>query len=208
MNQNDWGDVIADEAKKWAGAWFREGVSAQCMMWVREVLARVGHPYANRATTQPVDKMNPGIGYANSLAGRDMGQMIVEKSELETGDILFWNDTYNDPRNPWPKNTITHVGIYIGNGEIVHRPTRSRPVERMPFQDYTSGVWRCALRVAQERNVKTELQRPPAPMDVSIIFQEFANSNGYKLKFFGDVQAKTLYQVYKSPDGVSKLVPE
>lgn len=153
---NDWGDAIAEEAKLWPGHWFRQGQAAQCMNWVREVLHRVGHPYANQATSQPVDGMSPGLGFANSLAGRDMGQLVTKIDQLEPGDIITWDNTYGN----WRAGTITHVGIYVGDGEFVHRPTSSRPVERASLSGFWREKFRCGLRVPQERDVS-----PDAPTE-------------------------------------------
>lgn len=155
MSSNYWGPKIAAEAKEWPGEWFGKD-PAQCMNWVREVLRRVGHPYAAKATATPVDGMDPGLGFANSLAGRDMGTMIVKTADLAAGDIVFWDNTYGD----YPRGTITHVGIYVGGGDIVHRPTMSRPVERIRLADYPLGEWRCGLRIG---GAVPEAKSEPAP---------------------------------------------
>ncbi|HEY0372757.1 MAG TPA: C40 family peptidase [Thermoanaerobaculia bacterium] len=45
---------------------------------------------------------------------------IVQREELQPGDLVFFRDTY--------KHGISHVGIYIGTGQFVHAPSSRRSV--------------------------------------------------------------------------------
>jgi cell wall-associated NlpC family hydrolase len=47
----------------------------------------------------------------------------VPISELQAGDLLF----FRDPRDP--SGVFHHVGLYAGNGQIIHAPTAGRSVE-------------------------------------------------------------------------------
>ncbi|WP_046733135.1 NlpC/P60 family protein [Streptomyces humi] len=63
----------------------------------------------------------PRTTYAQINAGRR-----VSRSELEPGDLVFFY------------SGISHVGIYIGNGQMIHAPNpsapvRIAPVDEMPF---------------------------------------------------------------------------
>jgi cell wall-associated NlpC family hydrolase len=42
------------------------------------------------------------------------GKLILAKENLREGDLVFFTKTYNTPR------TVTHAGIYLGNGKFIH----------------------------------------------------------------------------------------
>lgn len=45
------------------------------------------------------------------------GKLILNKSELKKGDLVFFTKSYNSP------DYITHVGIYLGNSRFIHAST-------------------------------------------------------------------------------------
>ena len=53
--------------------------------------------------------------------------------ELQPGDLVFFAHTYSDPHD-W----ITHVGIYIGDGQQINAPTEGQVVSVQPV---FSGFW-------------------------------------------------------------------
>ena len=53
----------------------------------------------------------------------------VEKSELEPGDLVFFNTM---------RRTFSHVGIYLGNNQFVHSPRSGRGVS---VEDMTDRYW-------------------------------------------------------------------
>jgi cell wall-associated NlpC family hydrolase len=57
----------------------------------------------------------------------------IDASQIQPGDLLFYAQTYPDPRS-----TITHVGIYIGNGQMINAPTDGDVVRVMPA---FNGFW-------------------------------------------------------------------
>ena len=114
-------------ARQYVGKCFEAGVPEQCANFQRALFKRMGIDLG--ASKQPLDweqtkNMPQGPGYANSLNGKDIGQVIEKPEDLQPGDLVFFQNTYGD----FPKGTDTHVGAYIGNGKIVHRPTRTGEV--------------------------------------------------------------------------------
>ncbi len=59
------------------------------------------------------------------------GQLIVNTENLEKGDLLFFTGTSK-------KNFVSHMGIYLGNGEMLHT-SRSKGVA---IDSYESSYWK------------------------------------------------------------------
>ena len=138
---------IAQAAKKWVGKDFHPGQGEQCMAFVRQVLDEADSPIRDAVTADPVDNKAHGLGtsffLASSLAGRDLGEMVDKIANLKPGAIVFFDDTYGN----YPTGTITHVGVFVGNGKMVHRPTKARPVEEVDLTpgSYWAGFFRAGL---------------------------------------------------------------
>lgn len=63
------------------------------------------------------------------------GTIRVSRAELQPGDLVFYGN---------PNTKIHHVGIYIGNGQMIDAPTFGepvgiRPVRRGPNDDFAGG---------------------------------------------------------------------
>lgn len=54
-----------------------------------------------------------GISLARTAQGQSNGGKAVDRSELQPGDLVFFGSS---------KGRITHVGIYVGNGQMLHSP--------------------------------------------------------------------------------------
>jgi len=82
-----------------------------------------------------------GISVTRTASGqfRDNG-VLISKSDLAPGDLCFFSSYKND--------TVTHVGIYIGDDEFVHasRPGVGVVISRLDSSYYTTG-WVGAKRV-------------------------------------------------------------
>lgn len=119
--------TVVNEAQSRIGTYYAAGVSAQCANFVRFVFNKIGInlPSAQHPSDQYLIPYEPiGSGYANSFAGPEIGP-AVKLRNICPGDIVMYSNTYGN----WPRGVITHVGIYVGNGQIVHRPTSSGVVK-------------------------------------------------------------------------------
>lgn len=62
----------------------------------------------------------------------------VDKSQLQAGDLVFYN---------WSGGTeATHVGIYEGNGKMIHAPHSGDVVKEVDFNSYGQNVYLGARR--------------------------------------------------------------
>ena len=92
---------------------------------VKTALAQVGDPYVWGASGPDGFDCSGLTGYAYAAAGVSLPHSsraqaglgrAVSRSELQAGDLVFFYDP------------ISHVGLYIGNGMMVHARTFGRPV--------------------------------------------------------------------------------
>jgi cell wall-associated NlpC family hydrolase len=97
---------IASQAKKWENSYFRKGASAQCASWVGQVVKDCGK--------------TPPSGYPKCTSWLGWGKS-VSVSLIREGDIVIYAKS----------NGYNHAAIYIGDGKVIHRPTRSAPVRTM-----------------------------------------------------------------------------
>jgi len=70
----------------------------------------------------------------------------VPNDQLAPGDLLFFAHTYPSA----PSEPITHVGIYIGNGEMINAPSTGDVVRVLPaFDGYWASHYAGAGRVGR-----------------------------------------------------------
>jgi len=125
------GGSVAELALGREGTEFREGVAAQCANFVRDVFSQAGIELG--VTNAPVDGIATSAGFANSLFGRDIGEIITDPLKLVAGDIVGFRNTY---QGDWGADAITHTGIYTGNGMMIDRSTSSAPVRHRPLDTF------------------------------------------------------------------------
>lgn len=117
------GQKIADAAITWVGKDFNPGVTAQCAFFVRQVFEDAGIDIGVAKGAAFSGGSYASAGFAGSFFSDEIGAK-VERNQLQPGDLVAFKDTYGS----FPPGTITHVGIYVGNGMMVDRSTSSMPV--------------------------------------------------------------------------------
>lgn len=101
------GSRIASLARSWVGRSFRYGQHAQCAAFVSSIVSSENIAFRAAARAFDSDAIGPR----------------VSRSNLQPGDIVMFQRTYSSPHR------ITHVGVYVGQGQFVHRSTKSGPVK-------------------------------------------------------------------------------
>ena len=78
--------------------------------------------------------LNTGHLDCNGLLAR---MTVIPESEMQPGDIIFFQGTY-------ATSGASHVGIYIGNGQMVHsgNPNKISDIYSSYFQQH----WMCVAR--------------------------------------------------------------
>ena len=74
-----------------------------------------------------------GIALPRTAQQQFDATLRVPRDQLQPGDLVFFARTYADPHD-W----ITHVGIYIGNGQQINAPTEGQVVSIQPV---FTGFW-------------------------------------------------------------------
>ena len=61
-----------------------------------------------------------GITIPRTSLDQSKSGKSVNKSNLQPGDLIFWKTTSAE---------VGHVGMYVGNGQFIHAPNKSKPVK-------------------------------------------------------------------------------
>ncbi|MCW4355391.1 NlpC/P60 family protein [Hoyosella sp. YIM 151337] len=125
--------LSAEERQAWAGVTVPPGFDPNSLRGsgvgveiARAALSRLGAPYVWGATGPDQFDCSGLVMWAHNQAGRPIprtsqmqanGGMPVSPSDIQPGDVVIY---YRD---------ATHVGLYIGNGQIVHASTFGVPVK-------------------------------------------------------------------------------
>jgi cell wall-associated NlpC family hydrolase len=83
-------------------------------------------------------------------SSKDMSRVgeKVEKSELKPGDLLFFKTV---------KRSISHVGIYVGDGKFIHSPWHGRSVE---VAHLSMKYWTSRFAIAKRLDLPETLSNP------------------------------------------------
>ena len=117
----------------WGGA---SSKGLDCSGLVRMTWFMNGHLLPRNASQQ-VNYGREIIMECDHSIGPDSDKLFQEMSRrirhLQPGDLVF----FGSPETFWSKEKITHVGIYIGNGRIIHASHKVRVNSLLPGQkDY------------------------------------------------------------------------
>jgi cell wall-associated NlpC family hydrolase len=100
---------LASNAEMWEGKHYKRGQGARCADFVGYIVSKSGK--------------TPPKGYQKCTAWLKWGKS-VSQANLQKGDIIVYSKL----------NGYNHIGIYDGNGKIIHRPTRSKTVRKLDYK--------------------------------------------------------------------------
>jgi hypothetical protein len=89
--------------------------------------------YGREGCARAVDNWYGG-GYSENagvMAAQvyNQGGLFTDSSQLMPGDLVFYENTYGS----WEQGTITHVGVYAGNGQVIHHGAYANGTTRIPL---------------------------------------------------------------------------
>jgi peptidoglycan DL-endopeptidase CwlO len=127
--------------------------SQQTGTMLRAALSRQGLPYVWGATGPGSFDCSGLVQWSFAQAGIAMPRVAADQaltgpavpaSQLQPGDLLFW---HTDPTAP---DYISHVAIYLGNGQMIQAPQPGQSVEVVPvtFGPGFAGAVQVQPRVA------------------------------------------------------------
>jgi uncharacterized protein YycO len=79
----------------------------------------------------------------------------IDKKELKPGDLVFFNTM---------RRTFSHVGIYVGNGEFIHSPSRGKKVR---VESMNSSYWAKRFNGARRVEVADMAAAEILPAEIS-----------------------------------------
>ena len=109
MSNSMSGNNIAQTALQWQGQHFKPGQSCRCADFVSTVLRQSG-------------QVGPNFQHQVSCQRLQAQGQPVAPNQMKAGDVVFFGNTYR-------QGQYTHTGIYLGNGQFIHRNTKGGPVK-------------------------------------------------------------------------------
>jgi hypothetical protein len=92
-----------------------------------------------------------GLGLPRRSVDISKAGEVIRKDELKPGDLVFFNTL---------RRAFSHVGIYIGNGQFVHAPSRGGGVR---VEDMSDRYWRKRFNGARRMLSANEASPPQEP---------------------------------------------
>jgi len=95
-----------------------------------------------------------GIQLRRNASAQMQDGIIVAKEGLQVGDLIFFRE--------YGESTLcSHVGIYVGNNQIIHSGSRGVEYADLDF-DYFAKYYLCARRIVNTGTAGTEAETPAA----------------------------------------------
>lgn len=128
-------NAIIREAERWIGTPYRYGAQTR----------RKGTDCSGM--TMVIFRDKAGVQLPRNSAAQQQACMLVRRSELQPGDLIFFSSSKRGGR-------VNHVGIYRGNGEFIHASSsRGVMVSRLD-QKYFDTHYHSAGRVRELATVQ------------------------------------------------------